>query len=258
MKNSTTKKIYELIGRYPALKKAVKIEDNLESPPPPKLGKVKTKKPATEKIYELIERYPALEICKEDLLAATEKICAAFAAGNKLITCGNGGSAADALHIVGELMKGFALPRKIEDFDADFVQAAEKLFPSDADYFKKNLQCALPAMSLVGETALTTAFANDQAPDLAFAQQLFGIGKRGDILLAISTSGNSANVIYAVEVAKILGVTSIALTGRSGGKLKNLADITICAPSDTTFKIQEFHLPIYHAICLAAEAEFFQ
>ena len=211
-----------------------------------------------KKISELIERYPALEICRGDLTLAVEKICAAFAAGNKLITCGNGGSAADALHIVGELMKGFALPRRLEDFNADFLKTAEKLFPNDAEYFKKNLQCALPALSLVGETALTTAFANDQAPDLAFAQQLFGIGKRGDILLAISTSGNSANVIYAVEVAKILGVTSIALTGRSGGKLKNLADIVICVPSDTTFKIQEFHLPIYHMLCLAAEAEFFQ
>ena len=211
-----------------------------------------------KKISELIERYPALEVCREDLQVAVEKICEAFRAGNKLITCGNGGSAADALHIVGELMKGFALPRKLEDFDADFLKTAEKLFPNDAAYFKKNLQCALPAMSLVGETALTTAFANDQAPDLAFAQQLFGIGKRGDILLAISTSSNSANVIYAVEVAKILGVTSIALTGRSGGKLKNLADITICAPSDITFQIQEFHLPIYHMLCLAAENEFFK
>ena len=210
-----------------------------------------------KKIDELIARYPALEVCRKDLLEATEKICDAFKAGNKLITCGNGGSAADALHIVGELMKGFVLSRKIEDFDKNFLSRAEKLFPDDANYFKKNLQCALPAMSLVGETALTTAFANDQAPDLAFAQQLFGIGKRGDILFAISTSGNSKNVVYAVEVAKIIGVTSVALTGKSGGKLKNLADITICAPAEETFKIQEFHLPIYHAICLAAENEFF-
>ena len=154
-------------------------------------------------------------------------------------------------------MKGFALPRKITDFDKKFTADLEKIFPSDAEYFKKNLQCALPAITLVGETALTTAFANDQAPDLSFAQQLFGIGKRGDILLAISTSGNSANVVYAVEVAKILGVTSIALTGESGGKLKTLADIAICVPSKVTYQIQELHLPIYHAICLAAENEFF-
>ena len=216
-------------------------------------------KDSTEKkIDELIKNYPALEICRNDLKLATEKICSAFAAGNKIITCGNGGSAADALHIVGELMKGFALPRKISDFNKKFTADLEKNFPDHAEYFKKNLQCALPAISLVGETALTTAFANDNAPDLSFAQQLFGIGRRGDILIVISTSGNSANVLYAVEVAKVLGVTSIALTGEGGGKLKNLADISICAPSKITYKIQEFHLPIYHAICLAAENEFFE
>ena len=210
-----------------------------------------------KKIFELIERYPALEICKNDLTNAVEKICDAFKAGNKIISCGNGGSAADALHIVGELMKGFALPRKISDFDKNFTENLEKNFPDHAEYFKKNLQCALPAISLVGETALTTAFANDNAPDLSFAQQLFGIGRRGDILIAISTSGNSANVLYAAEVAKVLGITSIALTGESGGKLKNLADISICVPSKITYQIQEFHLPIYHMICLAAENEFF-
>lgn len=210
-----------------------------------------------KEIDELILRYPALEVCRNDLQIAVEKICSAFRAGNKLITCGNGGSAADSLHIVGELMKGFALPRKISDFDKTFTKNLEKLFPDDADYFKKNLQCALPAISLVGETALTTAFANDNASDLIFAQQLFGIGRRGDILLAISTSGNSKNVIYAVKVAKVLGVTSIALTGQGGGKLKTLADVTICVPSKITYQIQEFHLPIYHALCLAAENEFF-
>lgn len=215
-------------------------------------------KDSTVEIFEkLIERYPALEICKDDLLFAAEKICSTFAEGNKLITCGNGGSAADSLHIVGELMKGFALPRKIADFDKKFTADLEKNFPNDAEYFKKNLQMPLSAISLVGETALTTAFANDNAPDLAFAQQLFGLGRRGDILLAISTSGNSANVIYAVEVAKVLGVTSIALTGEGGGKLKNLADIAICVPSKITYQIQELHLPIYHALCLAAENEFF-
>ena len=215
------------------------------------------KNSTAKKIDELIERYPALEVCREDLKIAAEKICDAFHAGNKLITCGNGGSASDALHIVGELMKGFALQRKISDFDKTFVADLEKTFPTDAEYFKKNLQMPLPAISLVGETALTTAFANDNAPDLAFAQQLFGIGKRGDILLAISTSGNSANVIYAVEVAKVLGVTSIALTGQTGGKLKTLADVAICVPAKVTYQIQELHLPIYHTLCLAAENEFF-
>ena len=212
---------------------------------------------AVKKIDELIERYPALEICRADLIISVEKICESFRAGHKLITCGNGGSAADAFHIVGELMKGFKLPRKIEDFKPEFLKRAEDLFPNDVNYFKANLQCALPAISLVGETALTTAFANDNAPDLAFAQQLFGIGKKGDVLLAISTSGNSDNVIYAVEVAKIIGVTSIALTGRRGGKLKHLSDYAVCVPADTAYTIQEFHLPVYHMFCLAAENEFY-
>ncbi|MBO4400365.1 MAG: SIS domain-containing protein [Selenomonadaceae bacterium] len=212
------------------------------------------KNSTAKKIDELLERYPALEVCRESLNAATEKICASFKSGGKLMTCGNGGSAADAQHIVGELMKGFVLPREI---DSDFIRRAEKFFPDDVNYFRENLQGALPAISLVGETALNTAFANDKAPDLAFAQQVFGLGKRGDVLLAISTSGNSDNVVYAVEVAKILGVTTISLTGRRGGKLKHISDVTICAPSDETFKIQELHLPIYHALCIAAENEFF-
>ena len=207
-----------------------------------------------KKIDELLERYPALEPCRESLYAAVDKICESFRGGGKLMTCGNGGSAADAQHIVGELMKGFLLPREI---DSDFTRRAEKLFPDDVDYFRKNLQGALPAISLVGETALITAFSNDKAPDLIFAQQVFGLGKRGDVLLAISTSGNSDNVVYAVEVAKILGVTTISLTGRRGGKLKHISNVTICAPSDETFKIQEYHLPIYHALCIAAENEFF-
>lgn len=210
------------------------------------------------KVFELIDRYPALEVCKDDLFVSVEKICESFRAGNKLITCGNGGSAADAMHIVGELMKGFLLPRKIDKFRPEFVKRAEELFPSDINYFKANLQCALPTVSLVGEIALTTAYANDNAPDLSFAQQIFGIGKPGDILLAISTSGKSENVIYAVEVAKIMGITSIALTGRRGGKLKHISDYAICVPADSAYTIQEFHLPIYHMICLAAENEFFE
>ena len=175
-----------------------------------------------------------------------------------MIVCGNGGSAADAMHIVGELMKGFLLPRKIDDFEKDFVNRAEELFPGDVNYFKANLQCALPAISLVGETALNSAFSNDNAPNLSFAQQVFGIGKRGDILIAISTSGKSENVIYAVEVAKVLGITSIALTGKHGGRLKHLSDFSICAPAVSAYAVQEFHLPIYHMICMAAENEFFE
>ena len=215
-------------------------------------------KDSTEKkISELIERYPSLEICRESLIISVEKICECFRNGNKIITCGNGGSASDAMHIVGELMKGFLLPRKIEEFNPDFVKRAEEFFPTDANYFKANLQCALPAVSLVSETALNSAYSNDNAPDLSFAQQVFGIGKPGDILLAISTSGKSENVIYAVEVAKIMGITSIAMTGIHGGRLKHVSDFSICVPADSSYTVQEFHLPIYHMICLAAENEFF-
>ena len=215
------------------------------------------KNSTVEKISELIARYPALEICRADLISAVEKICKSFRAGNKLLVCGNGGSAADSLHIVGELMKGFNLPRKLDDFNKNFIERAEKIFPDDINYFKKNLQCALPAISLVGETALITAISNDNAADLIFAQQVLGLGKRGDILFAISTSGNSANVLYAAKVAKVLELEIISLTGRGGGKLKNISDVTICAPADETFKIQELHLPIYHAVCIAVENEFF-
>lgn len=210
-----------------------------------------------KKIDELMGRYPALEICREDLNIITEKICDSFRAGHKLITCGNGGSAADSMHIVGELMKGFILPRKIQEFKPDFVKRAKELFPNDVNYFKAYLQCALPAVSLVGETALTTAFSNDNAPALVFAQQIFGIGQAGDVFLAISTSGNSDNVIYAVEVAKIMGLTTIAMTGRRGGKLKHLSDFAVCVPADSSHEIQEYHLPIYHMLCLATENEFF-
>ena len=208
------------------------------------------------KVDELIARYPALSACKEDLRAAVEAICASYRKGGKLIACGNGGSASDAEHIVGELMKGFLLPRKLgKDWEEKFRSAC----PDCADYFMENLQGALPALSLVNQVALNTAFANDQAPDLSFAQQLLGMGRPEDTLLAISTSGNSTNVIYALGMARAKGVKSIALTGRSGGKIgkENLSDICIRVPEDETYKIQELHLPVYHMLCIAVEHEFF-
>ena len=205
----------------------------------------------------MIKDYPALEICRGSLFEMVETICEGFRGGGKLMTCGNGGSAADAMHIVGELMKGFLLPRRIENFNPEFVKRAQELFPSDVEYFKANLQSALPAVSLVGETSLLTAFANDVSPHLIFAQQIFGLGRRGDVLLAISTSGNSDNVLFAVEVAKIMGIKVVAMTGQRGGRLRHLSDVSICVPANSSHKIQEFHLPIYHMICLAAETEFF-
>ena len=207
-------------------------------------------------LERLMKRYPQLVGCREAITETYQVLEESFRNGGKLLICGNGGSAADSDHIVGELMKGFLMPRKLDQAMADKMQ---QVCPDEADYFMKNLQGALPALSMVNQVALNTAFANDQAPDLSFAQQLLGMGDAGDVLLAISTSGNSTNVIYALQMAKVKGVRTIALTGKSGGKIKsrNLADITICVPDDETFRIQELHLPVYHMLCIAAENEFF-
>ena len=207
-------------------------------------------------VDELITRYPALSVCREDLVAAVRLLCDGYHGGHKLIVCGNGGSASDSEHIVGELMKGFLLPRKL---GPEMAKRMHEACPEEAEYFLENLQGALPALSLVNQVALNTAFANDQAPDLSFAQQLLGMGNEGDVLLAISTSGNSTNVIYALQMAKVKGVKTIALTGKSGGKIhsRGLADVTIRVPDDETFRIQEYHLPVYHMLCIAAENEFF-
>lgn len=203
-------------------------------------------------IENLIKRYPELkEIPMEDAII---EIINCYKYKNKLLVCGNGGSASDSLHIVGELMKGFILPRKL---NARKQEEIDRLFPETSRYLIDNLQGALPAISLVGEIALSTAYANDQAPDLVFAQQVLGHGNKGDILFAISTSGNSKNIIYAAQMAKVQGMKVISLTGRSGGKLKGLSDILLNAPFDETYIIQEYHLPIYHAICAAVENEFF-
>ena len=206
-------------------------------------------------VAELIGRYPQLAVCEKSLLESVEIICRCFRAGGKLLVCGNGGSAADAEHIVGELMKGFLSPRTLAGQTADRLR--EICPAAEAEYLLQNLQGTLPAISLVNETALTTAFANDQAADLGFAQQVLGLGQEGDVLLGITTSGNSANVLYAMQVARAKGMKTIALTGASGGKVKALADVAVCAPEKETYKIQEYHLPIYHMLCIAAEREFF-
>lgn len=205
-------------------------------------------------LNQLFGRYPALEACRQEIEAAYELLRGCFAAGGRLLVCGNGGSAADSLHIVGELMKGFALSRKLS---ADWEEKFKQVCPEMAPYLMENLQGALPAISLVSETALSTAYANDQAPDLSFAQQVLGQGKAGDVLLCISTSGNSTNVLYAAAVARAMELRVIGLAGQGGGRLKELSDVCICAPSRITYQIQEYHLPIYHALCLALEREFF-
>lgn len=210
----------------------------------------------TPNIYlsKLISSYSSLAPCLKDIACALNAMISCFRSGGKLLTCGNGGSAADSLHIVGELMKGFVLPRPIRQ---DLQDALKIYYPESAEYLSQNLQMPLPAVSLVNEVALSTAYANDQAPDLNFAQHLLGIGRQGDVLLAISTSGNSKNVLYASQVAKVLGIFVIGLSGETGGKLKSVADVSICVPEKETYKIQELHLPIYHTLCLALESEFF-
>lgn len=208
----------------------------------------------------LIARYPALAVCAADVRAAVETLVDSWRAGGKLIVCGNGGSASDAEHIVGELMKGFLLPRRLgEDLLEKLHAVCDATDPKTVDYLMQNLQGALPAISLPSQLAISTAFSNDQAPDLTFAQQVLGLGKPEDVLLGITTSGNSKNVLYAFRMAKALGMKTIALTGASGGKCVTggYADITIKAPADETYMIQEYHLPIYHALCIAVEEEFF-
>jgi len=212
-------------------------------------------KQAVRDIFEkLFVEIPELEICREDVEKAFHIIKQCYAGGGKVMVCGNGGSAADSEHIVGELMKGFILKREIPNRDKEMIKTA---FPEDADYLSENLQGALPAISLVSQTSISTAFINDVAADMVYAQQVYGYACKGDVLIGISTSGNAANVANAVKIARVFGVKSIGITGKSGGRLKNLCDVTIKVPSEITYKIQEYHLPVYHAICAAVEAEFF-
>ena len=192
----------------------------------------------------LYERYPQLNICEKDIENALLLMVDTYKKGGKILACGNGGSAADADHIVGELMKGFLKARKVTD----------ERIPQE---LREKLQGAIPAISLSAHASLMTATINDNDADMVFAQQVYGFAKTDDLLIAISTSGNSKNVVNAVKVAKALGVKVIALTGETGGVLNGLADITICAPSTETYKIQEYHLPIYHYLCAKVEEEFF-
>lgn len=203
---------------------------------------------------KLIERYEELDYLKEKIIDSINILEQCYKDNGKVLICGNGGSAADSEHIVGELMKGFLLPRKLDEKNKKKIR---EMYPDDCEYLISNLQLALPTISLVSQTALQTAFANDNAPDLVFAQQVLGYGKKGDVLISISTSGNSKNVLYASQIAKVLEMKVISLTGEKGGKLKLLSDVAINVPSSETFIIQEYHLPIYHAICACLENEFF-
>lgn len=202
---------------------------------------------------ELLEKYPALAGCMEEIRAAGEAILALYRHGGKLLVCGNGGSGADSEHIVGELMKEFYIRRPLKQEEQDALRqidpAGEKL--------AMHLQGALPAITLTSNIALSTAYANDAEPDLVFAQQVWGYGRPGDVLLAISTSGSSKNVYYAIVAAKARGMEVIGLTGAGAGTMDKLCHICIKAPSTVTYEVQEYHLPIYHALCRYVEAEMF-
>ena len=186
--------------------------------------------------------------------SAIERLIACYDNGGKLMICGNGGSAADCEHIVGELMKGFCLPRSLSSTDHNQLVTT---CGEDAVFLGTKLQYGLPALSLVSHSSLITAIANDLDPDIIFAQQIWGLGKAGDTLFAISTSGNSRNVILAAKVARAKRIAVIGLTGRGGGLLAPHCDILIDVPSDDVARIQEMHLPIYHKICQSIEAHYF-
>lgn len=205
-------------------------------------------------LEELVERYPVLDAVKDDVRKAYELLEACYEQGGKLLIAGNGGSCADAEHIVGELMKGFVKRREVSDSFAECLRSADEVRGAE---LAKKLQGGLPAIALTGHAGLSTAYLNDVDGDLIFAQQTYGYGRPGDVLIGISTSGNAKNVMYAMTVAKALGMKTIGLTGKGGGALKREADVSVVVPETETFKIQELHLPVYHALCLMLEERFF-
>lgn len=204
---------------------------------------------------DLIERYPLLSACKNDIWDTYEMISECYQYGGKLLVAGNGGSAADAEHIVGELMKEFRQKRYLNDFMRKRIMAIDSELGVD---LCENLRVALPAIALTGNAALSTACLNDVNGTIGFAQQLFGYGKEQDVFLGITTSGNSKNILNAMVVARAKDMKTVVLTGRDGGKSISLADIAIIVPETETYKIQELHLPIYHALCLMLENRFFK
>lgn len=189
---------------------------------------------------ELLERYPCLSVCREDIEKASRLICNTYKNGGKVLVCGNGGSAADSEHIVGELMKGFLKKREVTD-----DRIPESL--------RKNMQGSLPAISLPSQCAVLSAFANDVDPDMMYAQLVYGYAEKNDLVIGISTSGNSKNVVNAVEVAKCMGIKTLSLTGEKESRLSELSDITVKVPETQTYRVQEVHLPVYHYLCAYVE-----
>lgn len=205
-------------------------------------------------LEKLIAKYPDLEPCLPSIEAAGALLQECYRQQGKVLLCGNGGSAADCEHIVGELMKGFTRKRPLP---TAMRQQLTELYPEHGDYLADHLQGALPAISLVSQSGLISASANDVAADMVYAQQVLGYGRSGDVVWGISTSGNSANVLHALQVGKALGLKTLGLTGQSGGRMRELCDVAICVPWTATADIQERHLAVYHALCTWVEQSFF-
>lgn len=193
---------------------------------------------------ELLQRYPELSKCREDIERARELIIDTYKNGGKVLVCGNGGSAADSEHIVGELMKGFLKKRTVHD-------------PRLPQELSQKLQGALPAISLPSQCAILSAFINDVAPEMMYAQLVYGYAKKEDLLIGLSTSGNSENVVNAVTVAKCVGARTLSMTGEAKSRLSEISDVTVRVPEHETYKVQELHLPVYHYLCAEAEKRLF-
>jgi D-sedoheptulose 7-phosphate isomerase len=198
----------------------------------------------------LIQRHPSLIVCEKQIIDAINAMVSSFRAGGKLIAMGNGGSSADAEHICGELMKSFIAHRRLSQSEAELFRNVDDTIPA-------KLQGALPAISLGVQHSLISAFSNDMDGVYHFAQQVWGLGQKNDVVLGISTSGNSQNVVHALKTAKAKGLVTIGLTGEKDSKISSIVDVCIKAPSTVTHHVQELHLPIYHSICLELENIFF-
>ena len=207
-----------------------------------------------EYIELMISRYPQLSSCADAVERSYEALINCFSNGGKLLLCGNGGSCADCGHISGELLKGFLKKRPLSDTDkSEMITKCPEL----DDVMLSKLQKGLPAIPLTDFSALSSAFCNDVDPELTYAQLTLALGRPGDVIICISTSGNAKNVSAAAKVAKSIGITVIGLTGEKGGALRGLSDILINVPETETYKVQELHLPVYHCICAAVESHFF-
>jgi len=210
-------------------------------------------------IETLLQNHPALTACQDSIESARDLLTDTYREGGKLLLCGNGGSAADCDHIAGELLKGFLSHRPLSEEDC--LALAESLPDGEADpdlyLLAGQLQGGLPAVSLPAQTAALTAVCNDTDPALIFAQLTWALGQSGDTLICLSTSGNSRNVVLAAKAAKTKGLRVLALTGENDSKLSELSDVTVRVPATDTYRVQEYHLPVYHYLCAAVEEAFF-